>query len=95
MSTVSLSLPSDQLKKIDELSSRFGFANRSEFVRSLLRFVLHNPDVLNETVSFPFITPSEKSRKKILSEFQKTGKYSSEFLKDLEIGLKHSDFFID
>lgn len=40
-----------------------------------------------------FFVPTEKSRKKIMSEFSKTKLYSKEFLKDLEKGIKRSSFF--
>jgi hypothetical protein len=48
--------------------------------------------VSNINPSF-FFVPVEKSRKKIISDFSKTKLYSKEFLKDLQIGLKRSNFF--
>jgi len=42
--------------------------------------------------SFLFI-PTEKSRKKIISDFSKTRLYNKAFLKSLEKGLKRSSFF--
>jgi hypothetical protein len=41
-----------------------------------------------------FFTPTERSRKKIMSEFSKTKLYNKEFLKDLKRGLKRSSFFV-
>lgn len=43
--------------------------------------------------TFPFISPDIKSASSILKSFKKTGKYSKEFLKDLEEGLRESTYF--
>lgn len=93
MSTVNLSLPTDQVRFIDELVVRFQFANRSEFVRSLLRFIRHEPRMLEHVAHFPFVAPQSRSVKMIMTDFQKTKKYSKAFLKALEDGLKASTFF--
>ncbi len=39
-------------------------------------------------------TPPERSAKKIITEFKKADKYSQDFLKSLEQGLKRSSFFL-
>lgn len=39
-------------------------------------------------------TPTERSAKKVLAEFKKADKYSENFLKSLEQGLKRSTFFL-
>ena len=93
MSIVSLSLPQKQIEKIDELINRYGFGNRSEFIRTLLRFVLTNPDIIEGSSYYPFVSPKERSVRKIVSDFQKTKKYSRAFLKDLEKGLSQSNYF--
>lgn len=93
MSTVNLSLPTEQVRFIDDLVVRFQFANRSEFVRSLLRFIRHEPRVLEHVANFPFVAPQTRSVNAIMSDFQKSNKYSKMFLKDLEDGLKASDYF--
>lgn len=93
MSTVNISLPVKQVSLIDKLVNLYGFANRSEFFRSLLRFIAHKPDLLQQTAVFPFIVPQEKSTKKIIAGFKQSKKYSPEFLKDLEKGLKNSSYF--
>jgi len=94
MSTVSLSLTDHQVAEIDRLSGVFGFENRSEFVRAIFRTVLGDETLLRKSVSFPLNVPMERSTKKIMSEFKKINKYSSEFLTDLEEGLRNSDFFV-
>jgi metal-responsive CopG/Arc/MetJ family transcriptional regulator len=93
MSTVSLSLTDHQLSEIDRLSGVFGFENRSEFVRAILRTTLSDEALIRKSVAFPFEVPVEKSAKKIISEFKKTEKYSPEFLSDLKEGLESSEFF--
>lgn len=93
MSTVNISLPSQQVNIIDAFVQKYGFANRSELFRSLLRLVISKPDLIDRAATFPFIFPKEQSAKKILSDFRKSKKYSKAFLKDLEEGLKSSDYF--
>lgn len=93
MSTMNISLPTDQVRFIDELVVRFQFANRSEFVRSLLRFIRHEPRVLDHVAHFPFVAPQTRSVKTIMENFKKTGSYSPAFLKDLADGLKSSSYF--
>ena len=93
MSTVNVSLPQEQLNFIDSLVERFGFANRSEFIRAVIRLLTHKPELINQTALFPFTVPSTRLSKKIINEFRKSGKYSKSFLKDLDEGLKSSDFF--
>lgn len=95
MSTISLSLPREQISFIDKLGKNYGFANRSELIRSLLRLISHQPKLLETASSYPFVAPKEKSVKKIVSDFNKTNKYSKAFLKDLEEGLKSSSYFSD
>lgn len=93
MSTVNLSLPKEQIDLLDRFVSLYGYANRSEFVRSLLRFITRKPQVLEQVATYPFVTPQERSVKKIMSAFKKTKKYSLLFLKDLKEGMEQSDFF--
>ena len=93
MTTVNLSLTSDQLKWIDQSAQQFGFANRSEFVRNLIRFVSQRADLLFHSQTFPFSSPSTRSKKDVLTGFAKTGKYSTGFLKDLKAGLNRSGYF--
>jgi len=93
MTTVNVSLTNEQVKWMDLTSQKLGFANRSEFVRGLLRFVAGRRELLDDVVSFPFVSPKIRSRKQIVKDFGDTKKYSKEFLKDLETGLKRSNYF--
>ena len=93
MSTVNISLPEKQANYIDALVIKYGFANRSEFIRSIIRLVVFKPDLVEKAATFPFTAPKERSTKKILTTFAKSGRYSKEFLKDLKEGLDQSDYF--
>ena len=95
MSTINISLPQEQVTFVDSLVQQFGFSNRSELVRSLLRLARSKPAILGDAATFPFTaTPPNQSANKILADFRKTKKYSPAFLKDLEDGLKESDYFL-
>jgi len=93
MSTINISLPKEQISLIDRLVSSYGFANRSEVVRSLLRLIHFEPELINKAATFPFVSPKEKSVEKIVADFEKTKKYSASFLQDLREGLETSNFF--
>ena len=93
MSTINISLPQEQVGLIDKLVSSYGFANRSEFIRSLLRLVHFKPGLIQEAAMFPFVSPKEQSLEKIIADFKKTKKYSPGFIKDLKEGLKSSNYF--
>jgi len=93
MSTINISLPSEQVNLIDEFVKKFSFANRSEFIRSIIRVLIRKPELAETASTYPFIAPKTKSAKEIVSAFKKTNKYTSTFLKDLKEGLKGSDYF--
>ena len=93
MSTVNISLPSSQANYIDQLVIKYGFANRSEFIRSIIRLIVYKPNLIEEAATFPFMTPKERSTKKIIASFTKSNRYSKEFLKDLKESLDQSDYF--
>ena len=95
MKTVNISLTEDQTKMVDQAVINLGFANRSEFFRTLLRVFSRKPEVIEETNDFPMKGPDTKSAKKVMESFKATGKYSSGFLHDLEEGLIDSDYFIN
>ena len=93
MSTINISLPSEQVNLIDDFVKKFGFANRSEFVRSVIRVLVKRPEIVETASVYPFISPKSKSIKEIITTFKKNKKYSQLFLKDLEKGLRTSDYF--
>jgi len=93
MSTINISLPKEQVNLIDQLVKKFSFANRSEFIRAIIRLIMHKQEIVSEAATFPFIPPKTKSKKEIITAFKKTKRYSRKFLRDLEEGLKASDYF--
>ena len=93
MTTVNISLTNDQLDWINKKTVDLGFANRSEFVRNILRFMAKRDDLLTDVSDYPFISPVARNKRRVVNEFAKTGKYSKEFLKDLEEGLSRSNYF--
>lgn len=93
MSTINISLPLEQVNFVDKLVDSYRFANRSEFIRSLLRLVSFRPEMVQNIATFPFVIPGEKSARKIIEDFKSTKKYSAGFLKDLKEGLSQSDYF--
>ena len=91
MGMMNISLPEKQINEIDSMIDRYGYANRSEFVRSVLRFVLKSGDRTSRMISFPFVIANpEDSPREVTEDFRSTGIYNAEFLKDLEMGLKKS-----
>jgi hypothetical protein len=91
MAMMNVSLPEKQIQDVDSMVERYGYANRSEFVRSALRFVLKNKVVSDEMADFPFLVANPFDEPdEVVRDFRETGKYSEVFLKDLEEGLKKS-----
>lgn len=95
MSTINISLPEEQVKFIDNLTKDYQFANRSEFFRAMIRLIFRRPEIITAADELILEPPATRSRKEIISEMQATNKYSPEFLKSLNKGLKESKFFSD
>jgi len=93
MTTVNISITDQQNQFINQITAEFGFDNRSEFFRNLIRLIQFKPDLISQVSTFPFQSPPTRSRSKILKDFTATGKYSKEFLQDLKEGLEDSQFF--
>ena len=93
MSTINISLPKQQAISIDTYVKEYGFANRSEFIRTVLRFVLQEKHLVKQATVFPFVSPKQKSVQKIMSSFTHKNTYSKDFLRDLKEGLAQSDYF--
>ena len=78
---------------VDQLAGQYGFANRSEFMRSVLRLLRYKPRMIEEAAVFPFEPPQVRSVRQIIAKMEATGKYTQPFLRSLERGLKRSDYF--
>ena len=86
MSTITISLPSQITKRVDDEAKKEGFATRSEFVRSLIRRYFGS----NELTFEPF---EPKPLDEIQTDFEKTGKYNKKFINSMIKGLKKSSFY--
>lgn len=94
MAMMNISLPEKQIEEVDLMVEKYGYANRSEFIRSALRFVLRSKQSAKQAADFPFIVASTNSDPvNIIEDFKASGKYSKEFLADLAEGLKKSKAF--
>lgn len=93
MSTVNISLTSDQVKLVDQLTKTLDFANRSEFFRALLRLLSHKPQLLSEAVELVLEPPSIKSVTAVKKELKKTGQYSPQFIESVAKGLEESGYY--
>ncbi len=94
MKNLNINLTKEQATLVDRTATRQGFANRSEFVRALLRYVFKaKPEILTQLDTALFELPPIKDAKQIIRGFEATGKYNKQFLRSLEQGLKESDYF--
>ena len=82
MSTITISLPSQITKRIDDEAKRRGFATRSEFIRSLLRRYLTQDPGLETFEKAPL--------SEVKMELARTGKYSEKFIESVIEGLAKS-----
>ncbi|HCQ31511.1 TPA: hypothetical protein DIU27_03985 [Candidatus Collierbacteria bacterium] len=88
---MNVSLPEKQIQDVDLMVEKYGYANRSEFVRSALRFVLKNNVISSQMVDFPFMVANPTDEpEEVVNDFRKTSKYNEGFLTDLGEGLKKS-----
>jgi len=87
MATVTISLPDQIAKKVDEEAKVQGFSTRSEFVRSLLRNYF-----AREELQFEVFKPQSISKIKL--ELAKTGKYNQEFIESVTKGLSKSSKYV-
>ncbi|PIU03248.1 hypothetical protein COT44_04235 [Candidatus Shapirobacteria bacterium CG08_land_8_20_14_0_20_39_18] len=93
MSTINISLTADQVKLVDNLTKDYQFANRSEFFRAMIRLIFRRPEIITAADELILEPPTTRSRKEIISKMRATNKYSPEFLKSLNAGLKESKYF--
>ena len=95
MSTINISLTADQVKLVDNLTKDYQFANRSEFFRAVLRLIFRRPEIITAADELILEPPVTRSRGEIIASMRETSKYSSRFLKNLDRGLKESEYFSD
>lgn len=94
MRNININLTAQQAKLVDKNASDFGFANRSEFIRAILRYVfLHSPQILDRLDAVAFEAPPVRDAEYISREFRKSGKYNQAFIASVTKGLKKSKYF--
>lgn len=90
MQTLNISVTKEQAKAVDRLIKEQGFANRSEFFRTLVRSVQRQSIPLDD---FVFEEPPPRDAASVINDFRASGRYSEKFLKSLESGLRKSSYF--
>lgn len=86
MTTVTISLPSQIAKKVDDETISHGFATRSEFVRSLLRGYFAKEEFeLEEFEPVPL--------EQLKLELAQTGRYSEKFINSVIKGFERSSVY--
>lgn len=86
MTTVTISLPTQIAKKVDDEAKSHGFATRSEFIRSLLRrYFTHQELELEEFSPVPL--------EQLRLELAQTGKYSEKFIDSVIKGFERSSIY--
>lgn len=85
MSTVTISLPAQIARRVDEETEKQGFATRSEFMRTLLR------KYFSGELKFEEFTP--RPLDEIRSDLQRTGKYNQKFIDNVIKGLSKSSLY--
>lgn len=74
MKTINISITPDQAQFVDKTTKAYGFANRSEFLRAVLRFVHKtNPQLLKQVSDAPF-APAVAKPVLTLDEIKKSSK---------------------
>ena len=89
MQTLNISLTKEQYTIVNDLVDEWGFANRSEFFRALLRSLI-KPSQLSQPTQFQ--QPTVKNPKKIMQAFKDSKVYNKKFLNSLEKGLSKSTY---
>ena len=94
MRNININLTSDQAVLVDKNAAAYGFANRSEFFRAMLRYIFNqSPEILPKLDEVYFGTPSTRSVESIKSGLIKSGKYNKAFLSSVGRGLNKSRYF--
>ena len=88
MATITISLPGQIAKRIDDEAKKEGFATRSESIRSLIRRYFGAGDLTFE----PFIP---RPLEEIEQGLRSSGKYNEKFIKSVARGLKDNSSFYE
>jgi Arc/MetJ-type ribon-helix-helix transcriptional regulator len=85
MTTVTISLPDQVARRVDDAVDSQGFATRSEFIRNLIRGYFFKEVSLEEYKAKPLT--------QVKKDLMATGKYKTEFVNSIMKGLKKSSAY--
>jgi Arc/MetJ-type ribon-helix-helix transcriptional regulator len=85
MKTMNISVTEEQQKFIDTLVAKFGFANRSELFRTIIRRVKTNPEVVEEPKIVKLSPTADKGYAKMIDDIEsgKVPAYKAESTEEL------------
>jgi len=86
MNTITISLPEQIIKRVDEEVKKLGIATRAEFISNLIGRYFKKEEIELETFR-------AKPIKQIRQEMKKTGKYNEKFITSVVEGLRKSSFY--
>jgi len=89
MTTMTISLPDQIARKIDEETIKAGFATRSEFIRNIVR--QHFSDTDQREFTFEEFTPIPLSQ--LQRDMEQTGNYNKKFIDSVIRGFRESSLY--
>lgn len=89
MTTITISLPDQIARKIDEETIRAGFATRSEFIRNIVR--QHFSDTERSELQFDEFAPIPLAQ--LRKDMKQTGKYNKKFIDSVIRGFQESSLY--
>ena len=93
MQTVNISLPKSVAQKLDEIIKTEGYASKSEFIRSLMRFYLVSRAETQKKLDLLIF--KKTNLEQVEKSFRKSGKYSDKFIKSVVKGFSKSSLYAD
>jgi len=85
MRTINISVTEEQRNFVDQMVDKLGFANRSEFFRTIVRMIKANPKVIEEPKVMQLSPKAIKRYNKIIENIEsgKESVYEAHDVKDL------------
>jgi Arc/MetJ-type ribon-helix-helix transcriptional regulator len=95
MSTLNISVTDQQAAWVDAWTQTYGYANRSELFRFILRFISQQPKILRDVPPLELLEFQKKPLKEVREKMLATGKYSKKFINGIVSGLKREGLYVD
>lgn len=94
MSTMNISITDEQAKMVDVWTTTYGYANRSEFFRTVLRSLSQKPAVLKTVANeLEFVEFKKRPLPEMRTMLESTGKYNQKFINSIMKGLSKSSVY--